>query len=60
MVTKVGDAILHLAGHTARNAVCGPVGIDNCCINIEKKRTLRKTQNSPQASLTELQWLTRL
>jgi len=54
MVMKVGDAIHHLAGHTARYAVCEAVGIDNCCINRKKKRTLRNTQNSPQASLTEL------
>ncbi len=57
MATKVGNVILHLAEQTACYAVYEAVGINNCCI---KKGALRNTQNSPQASLTELQWLTRL
>ena len=60
MATMVGNAILHLAGQTARYAVDEVVGTNNYCIRIGKKRALRNTQNSPQASLTELQWLTRL
>lgn len=34
---EYGDALLHLAGYTARNAVCDAIGLDTCKFSHEEK-----------------------